>query len=124
MRLYKDICNTLAKVTTLEGKYIVLLLTSLIVIIIFRILKVFGKKIIQKVTTGRKEFVSNQTYQVILNALEILVFILLFDDYIKDLMTLISVISAAMTIALRDFILNFFCMCHLWHVTSFATERQ
>ena len=109
MRLYKGICNTLAKVTTLEEKYIVLLLTSLIVIIIFRILKVFGKKIIQKVTTGRKEFVSNQTYQVILNALEILVFILLFDDYIKGLMTLISVISAAMTISLRDFILNFFC---------------
>ena len=124
MRLYKDICNTLAKVTTLEGKYIVLLLTSLIVIIIFRILKVFGKKIIQKVTTGRKEFVSNQTYQVILNALEILVFILLFDDYIKDLMTLISVISAAMTIALRDFILNFFCGIYIKFKKPFKVEDR
>lgn len=124
MRLYKDICNTLAKVTTLEGKYIVLLLTSLIVIIIFRILKVFGKKIIQKVTTGRKEFVSNQTYQVILNVLEILVFILLFDDYIKGLMTLISVISAAMTIALRDFILNFFCGIYIKFKKPFKVEDR
>ena len=124
MRLYKDICNTLAKVTTLEEKYIVLLLTSLIVIIIFRILKVFGKKIIQKVTTGRKEFVSNQTYQVILNALEILVFILLFDDYIKGLMTLISVISAAMTISLRDFILNFFCGVYIKFKKPFKVEDR
>lgn len=124
MRLYKDICNTLAKVTTLEGKYIVLLLTSLIVIIIFRILKVFGKKIIQKVTTGRKEFVSNQTYQVILNVLEILVFILLFDDYIKGLMTLISVISAAMTISLRDFILNFFCGVYIKFKKPFKVEDR
>lgn len=124
MRLYKDICNTLAKVTTLEEKYIVLLLTSLIVIIIFRILKVFGKKIIQKVTTGRKEFVSNQTYQVILNVLEILVFILLFDDYIKGLMTLISVISAAMTIALRDFILNFFCGIYIKFKKPFKVEDR
>lgn len=124
MRLYKDICNTLAKVTTLEGKYIVLLLTSLIVIIVFRILKVFGKKIIQKVTTGRKEFVSNQTYQVILNTLEILVFILLFDDYIKGLITLISVISAAMTIALRDFILNFFCGIYIKFKKPFKVEDR
>lgn len=124
MRLYKEICNTLAKVTTLEEKYIVLLLTSLIVIIIFRILKVFGKKIIQKVTTGRKEFVSNQTYQVILNALEILVFILLFDDYIKGLITLISVISAAMTIALRDFILNFFCGIYIKFKKPFKVEDR
>lgn len=124
MRLYKDICNTLAKVTTLEEKYIVLLLTSLIVIIVFRILKVLGKKIIQKVTTGRKEFVSNQTYQVILNTLEILVFILLFDDYIKGLITLISVISAAMTIALRDFILNFFCGIYIKFKKPFKVEDR
>lgn len=124
MRLYKDICNTLAKVTTLEEKYIVLLLTSLIVIIVFRILKAFGKKIIQKVTTGRKEFVSNQTYQVILNILEILVFILLFDDYIKGLITLISVISAAMTIALRDFILNFFCGIYIKFKKPFKVEDR
>ena len=124
MRLYKEICNTLAKVTTLEEKYIVLLLTSLIVIIVFRILKALGKKIIQKVTTGRKEFVSNQTYQVILNALEILVFILLFDDYIKGLMTLISVISAAMTISLRDFILNFFCGVYIKFKKPFKVEDR
>lgn len=124
MRLYKDICNTLAKVTTLEEKYIVLLLTSLVVIFIFRILKVLGKKVIQKITTGRREFVSNQAYQVTLNILEILVFIFLFNDYIKGLMTFISVISAAMTIALRDFILNFFCGIYIKFKKPFKVEDR
>ncbi len=124
MKLYEEICSTLAKVTTLEEKYIVLLLTSLVVIIIFRILKVLGKKVIQKITTGRREFVSNQAYQVTLNILEILVFAFLFDDYIKGLMTFISVISAAMTIALRDFILNFFCGIYIKFKKPFKVEDR
>ena len=124
MKLYEEICSTLAKATTLEEKYIVLLLTSLVVIFIFRILKVLGKKVIQKITTGRREFVSNQAYQVTLNILEILVFIFLFDDYIKGLMTFISVISAAMTIALRDFILNFFCGNYIKFKKPFKVEDR
>ena len=124
MKLYEEICSTLAKATTLAEKYIVLLLTSLVVIFIFRILKVLGKKVIQKITTGRREFVSNQAYQVTLNILEILVFIFLFDDYIKGLMTFISVISAAMTIALRDFILNFFCGIYIKFKKPFKVEDR
>ena len=124
MKLYEEICSTLAKANTLDEKYIVLLLTSLVVIFIFRILKVLGKKVIQKITTGRREFVSNQAYQVTLNILEILVFIFLFDDYIKGLMTFISVISAAMTIALRDFILNFFCGIYIKFKKPFKVEDR
>lgn len=124
MKLYEEICSTLARVTTLEEKYIVLLLTSLVVIIIFHILKVLGKKVIQKITTGRREFVSNQAYQVTLNILEILVFVFLFDYYIKGLMTFISVISAAMTIALRDFILNFFCGIYIKFKKPFKVEDR
>lgn len=124
MKLYEEICSTLAKATTLEEKYIVLLLTSLVVIFIFRILKVLGKKVIQKITTGRREFVSNQAYQVTLNILEILVFIFLFNDHIKGLMTFISVISAAMTIALRDFILNFFCGIYIKFKKPFKVEDR
>ena len=124
MKLYEEICSTLAKATTLDEKYIVLLLTSLVVIFIFRILKLLSKKVIQKITTCRREFVSNHAYQVTLNILEILVFIFLFDDYIKGLMTFISVISAAMTIALRDFILNFFCGIYIKFKKPFKVEDR
>lgn len=124
MKLYEEICNTLTKVTTIEEEYINLLLTSLVVIIVFRSLKILGKKIIQKVATGRREFVSNQAYQVTLNILEILVFLFLFDDYIKSLMTFISVVSAAMTIALRDFILNFFCGIYIKFKKPFKVEDR
>jgi small-conductance mechanosensitive channel len=124
MKLYEEICSTLAKVTTIEEEYMELLISSLVVIIVFHILKIFGKKIIQKVATGRREFISNQAYQVTLNILEILIFLFLFDDYIRSLMTFISVISAAMTIALRDFILNFFCGVYIKIKKPFKVEER
>ncbi len=124
MRLYEEICSTLARVTTIEEEYMRLLISSLVVIIAFHVLKILGKKIIQKIATGRKEFISNQAYQVTLNILEILIFLFLFDDYIKSLMTFISVISAAMTIALRDFILNFFCGIYIKIKKPFKVEER
>ena len=45
-------------------------------------------------------------------------------EYIKGLMTLISVISAAMTIALRDFILNFFCGIYIKFKKPFKVEDR
>ncbi len=47
-----------------------------------------------------------------------------FDDYIKSLMTFISVVSAAMTIALRDFILNFFCGIYIKFKKPFKVEDR
>ncbi len=124
MKIYQYICSTLSKITTLDSKYINLLLATFVVLVIFYFLKRIGMRIIQKLTTGRREFTSNQAYQITLNILEILVFIFLFADYIKGLMTFISIISAAMTIALRDFILNFFCGVYIRFKKPFKVEDR
>lgn len=108
MNFYKYVCEVISNVTTIDKEYIYVIVSTISVLVIFYLLKKIGRKVIQKLTTGRREFVSNQAYQVTLNVLEVLILVIIWDDYIKGLMTLISVISAAMTIALRDFILNFF----------------
>ena len=71
--------------------------------------KKIGVVIIRKYFDCRREFVLTQMFKVIMNCIQIVVFLFIWDDYIKDLMTLISVVSAALTIALRELILNFFC---------------
>lgn len=124
MKIYQYICSTLSKITTLDSKYINLLLASIAVLVVFYLLKRIGMRVIQRLTTGRREFTSNQAYQVTLNILEILVFIFIFADYIKGLMTFISIISAAMTIALRDFILNFFCGVYIRFKKPFKVEDR
>ena len=48
----------------------------------------------------------------------------LIKNYIKDLVTLISVLSAAMTIALREIILNFFCGIYIQVKKPFKVEDR
>lgn len=124
MKFYKYICEVISNVTTIDKEYIYVIVSTISVLVIFYLLKKIGRKVIQKLTTGRREFVSNQAYQVTLNVLEVLILVIIWDDYIKGLMTLISVISAAMTIALRDFILNFFCGFYIKFKKPFKVEER
>lgn len=124
MNFYKSICEVISDVTTIDKEYVYVIISTLSVLVIFYLLKIIGRKIIQKLTSGRREFVSNHAYQVVLNLLEVLILIIIWDEYIKGLMTLISVISAAMTIALRDFILNFFCGIYIKFKKPFKVEDR
>lgn len=124
LNFYKYVCEVISNVTTIDKEYIYVIVSTISVLVIFYLLKKIGRKVIQKLTTGRREFVSNQAYQVTLNVLEVLILVIIWDDYIKGLMTLISVISAAMTIALRDFILNFFCGIYIKFKKPFKVEER
>ena len=124
MNFYKSICEVISDVTTIDKEYVYVIISTLSVLVIFYLLKIIGRKIIQKLTSGRREFVSNHAYQVVLNILEVLILIIIWDEYIKGLMTLISVISAAMTIALRDFILNFLCGIYIKFKKPFKVEDR
>lgn len=124
MNFYKSICEVISDVTTIDKEYVYVIISTLSVLVIFYLLKIIGRKIIQKLTSGRREFVLNHAYQVVLNILEVLILIIIWDEYIKGLMTLISVISAAMTIALRDFILNFFCGIYIKFKKPFKVEDR
>ena len=108
MNLIKSFCKYLSSITTIDEIYLYLILATSIVIILFIGLRKLGNIIIRKKMSGRREYLVSQTYLIILNIFEVLLLLFIWDDYIKSLMTLISVISAAMTIALREIILNFY----------------
>ena len=124
MKLFDKICQYLSDITTIDVTYISLTLSTAIVIIVFMFLKKFGKHIIQRKVYGRKEYLLNQTYQIIINVIEIIFFLFIWDEYIQNLMTLISVLSAAMTIALREIILNFFCGIYIKVTRPFQVEDR
>lgn len=124
MDLLKDFCKYLSKITTIEEIYIYLLVATTIVFLIFFGLRKFGKFIINKKFTDRKGYYITQSFFIILNILEILCLLFIWDDYIKNLMTLISVVSAALTIALRELILNFFCGLYIKIKKPFNVEDR
>ena len=56
--------------------------------------------------------------------LRLFIIILLWGRYIKNILTFISVVSAAFTIALRDLIFNFFCGIYIKVVKPFEVEDR
>ena len=59
-----------------------------------------------------------------MNVTEVIFLLFIWNDYIQNLMTLISVTSAAMTIALREIILNFFCGIYIKVKKPFQVEDR
>lgn len=124
MKIFHDVCKYLSKITSIEELYLYLLLSTTIVLFVFFCIKKLGTFIFRRKLSGRREFVFNQMFKVVVNVMQILVLLFIWDDYIKDLMTLISVVSAAMTIALRELILNFFCGLYIQMKKPFKVEDR
>lgn len=124
MEYFDNFCKYLSELTTIDKNYISLVLSTTIVIILFSFFKRIGRKTIKKKIEGRKEYLINQAMQIILNVAEVIFLLFIWGDYIQNLMTLISVTSAAMTIALREIILNFFCGIYIKVKKPFQVEDR
>lgn len=117
-------CKYLSGLTTINETYISLILSTTIVLILFTFFKKIGRRTIRKKIEGRKEYFINQAIQIVLNVTEVIFLLFIWNDYIQNLMTLISVTSAAMTIALREIILNFFCGIYIKVKKPFQVEDR
>lgn len=124
MRFFNEIMQKINIISTTNYNLLSLLLESTFIFIFYGILRKVIHHIIYKKMEGRKEYFINHTLQILLNILECLSFIIIWNNFIKNLMTLISVISAAMTIALRELILNFFCGLYINIKKPFKVEDR
>ena len=124
MEFFDRFCKYLSDLTTINQTYISLILSTTIIVVLFTFFKKIGKRTIRKKIEGRKEYLINQAIQIILNVAEVIFLLFIWGDYIQNLMTLISVTSAAMTIALRELILNFFCGIYIKMKKPFQVEDR
>lgn len=125
MKLFYKMCDTLSKFTSIDEDVIIAFFVSVFILLFFSIVKRISKKIIQnKIKNGRGEFIVNQSFQLTLSFLECLFLVVAWSGFLENIMTLISVLSAAITIALRELVLNFFCGIYIRIKKPFRIEDR
>lgn len=89
--------------------YINLTILTILVILFFDILKFIIRKMYSKLpVSDKKKYFRNRKIKISLTVCCWIVIIIVWKEQIKSLMTLISFVSAAITIALKELIFNFF----------------
>ena len=125
MGIFDDLVGYLSKITTMDEHLLSTVLATILVLCVFSIIKKLLQLFINKsMISGRREFLTNQFLQIAINLIEILALLAIWSHSIKNLVTLISVISAAMTIALREVIVNFFCGLYIRIKRPFKVEDR
>ncbi len=125
MKLLEDFCEYLSGLTSINKDILLVVLSTIIIILLFSTIKYILKIIIRgRVENSRKIYFINKSSQVFLNIIEVIILIILWSNYFKNLVTLISVISAAMTIALRELIMNYFCGVYIRIKKPFRVEDR
>lgn len=96
-------------ITTTGNDYLVLILKSILLLIIFRLLyKMIVLIFTKKIKTSRKVFLFNKNISIIINIISFIVLFIIWEPHLKNIITIISFVSAGLTIAIRDIILNLF----------------
>ena len=104
-----EISKYLSKITGINEKYFNTLIEMLVVYFILKLIKIFVLKICTKfVDDTRKRYLYNQKIHLIFNITLIVIYFLILNPHMENVVTIISFVSAALTFALREVILNWF----------------
>ena len=118
------ILNYLSEITSIDSKYWILIFKTLVFWLIFDIAKKICIKVFKRIKDSKKEYLYTQKLKLIIVVLKLFIFILLWSDYLKSFITIISFISAAFTIALRDVIQNLFAGIYIKMIKPFNIEDR
>ena len=114
----------ISHLTSIDKIYCILIIKTISFFLILTIIKKVGVKILKKIKDSKKEYLYIQKYKLLINITKLIVFLLLWGKYLESFITLISLISAGFTIALRDLIFNFFSGIYIKIKKPFEIEDR
>lgn len=116
--------NYISNITSIDPKYLILIIKTLIFFLLLSLFKKIGIRVLKYIKDNKKEYIYIQRYKLLINISKLIIFLFLWGEYLGNLLTLISVISAAFTIAIRDLIFNFFCGIYIKVAKPFEVEDR
>lgn len=125
MNIFETTARFLANITKVNDKYILLTIYS---IIAYLIVKIFVKSFVFLNTKFNKDdkkiYELNKRFRVIGTCVILVFIVLIWEDSIKNIITLISFVSAALTLAVRDIVFNFFSGIYIRIAKPFKVEDR
>lgn len=120
-----NVINDLKEVTGINNEYFILVLISIIIFIGFKLIcKILCKVYSLSKHSSRNIFKFNQFLNVLSNILIFLSIFMLWESHLKNIVTIISFVSAGATIALREVILNLFAGVFIKISKPFVVEDR
>lgn len=114
----------ISKLIKVDTKYLILIFNTLFIWFILDLIKKLIIKILKKINNNKKEYEYTQILKIIISILKIILTILIWSNHLSSILTLITFVSAAFTIALRDIIFNFFSGVYIKITKPFNIEDR
>ena len=106
------------------NKYTVLIFYTILTLIIGKALIYILKKQLIKINNNKLQYKTLNFIKLIISIIQILIIYLIWESNIKNAMTLISFVSAAITLSLKDYILNLFAGFYIKLYKPFKLEDR
>ena len=117
--------NSIDKIFNMNAPYVFSLFQTLILLIIVRLLSKFITFLFAKKAKKSKSiFLFHQRLNISLNIVSFIIIFVIWFPYLKNIMTIVSFVSAGITIALRELILNLFAGIYIKANKPFKLEDR
>ena len=125
MGYIQEFSNYIGKITGIDSEYIKLTILTVLIFFIFGIIKSIIKKIYSNLPVNdKKKFFRNRKIRIILTVISFILVFLLWGEKLSGIVTFISLISAGLTIAVREIIFNFFAGIYINLKKPFEIEDR
>ena len=120
-----EICKYLSKLTHINEAYFLIVIELLVTYFIIKVIRFIIVKVYTKfVEDARKRYLYNQKVNLISNLIFAVIIFLILNPYMKNVITIISFVSAALTLALREMITNWFAGLYIKIKKPFKVEDR
>lgn len=122
--MIKQISKHISQYISLNEEYVSLIILSAIVFFIANILKKIAIKFLKLIKDNSKEYSITRSFKIFISLIEWGIIIIIWEEHIKNIITLVSFVSAAIAFSLRDIILNFFSGIYIKIKRPFQIEDR
>lgn len=125
MRYIENFSVSLGNLVGIDAEYIKLTILTILVFFIFGLMKWAIKKIYANLPVNdKKKFFRNRKIRIVLTIISFILVLLIWGEKMQGIITIISFISAGLTIAIREIIFNFFSGLYINFRKPFEVEER